>query len=247
MKTTKLLSCPGTLLLMAWGLVPTQAAVVRPMPADEAMVSEGLTAHGHAELKVKPDIATFTVSVTTQAEGQAAAAQDNARRTTTLLAALKAAGVADKDIQTQSYDVQPQYDYKPSPPVLTGFQVTNSVEVTVRELGKAGILLDKATQSGATNVSGLSFDLADRTAAERQALGQAVAEAQAKADAMARAAGVGRGRLLSMTEGSPVAIQPLFQPRMMAAAAPEPSTPVEANEITVTADVTAVYAIGAGG
>ena len=93
------------------------------LPLREAVVSEGLTAHGHAELKVKPDIARFTVSVTTQAGQQAAAAQDNARRTTTLLAALKAAGVADKDIQTQSYNVQPQYDYKPSPPVLTGFQV----------------------------------------------------------------------------------------------------------------------------
>ena len=109
------------------------------------------------------------------------------------------------------------------------------------------MILDKATQSGATDVSGLTFDLADRTAAERRALALAVKDAQAKADAMAQAAGVGRGRLLSLTEGSPVVVQPLFQARAMAAAAPEPSTPVEANEITVTADVTAIYAIGAGG
>ena len=244
MITTKLLPCVGVLMALTGGLAPARAAIVRPLPVNQAVVSEGLTAHGHAELKAKPDIARFTVSVTTQSDQQAAAAQDNARRTTALLAALKAAGVAEKDIQTQDYNVQPQYDYKPSPPVLTGFQVTNSIQVTVRELGKAGVILDKATQSGATDVSGLTFDLADRTAAERQALAQAVTEAQSKADAMALAAGVGRGRLLSLTEGSPVVVQPLFQARAMAAEAPQPSTPVEANEITVTADVTAVYAIG---
>ena len=247
MRTHIWLPCLGVALWLAGGLAPARATILRPLPTEEVVMSEGLTAHGHAELKVKPDIARFTVSVTTQAAQQSAAAQDNARRTTTLLAALKAAGVADRDIQTQSYDVQPQYDYKPSPPVLTGFQAINSVQVTIRDLGKAGSILDKATQAGATEVSGLSFDLADRTAAEQQALKQAVVEAQAKADAMAQAAGVGRGRLLSLTEGSPVMVQPLFQPRMMAAAAPEPATPVEANEITVTADVTAVYALGAGG
>ena len=203
MTTTKLISCLGAFLLLAGGLAPARAAIVRPGPIDQAVVSEGLTAHGHAELKVKPDIARLTVSVTTQAAQQAAAAQDNARRTTTLLAALKAAGVAEKDIQTQSYNVQPQYDYKPSPPVLTGFQATNSIEVTVRDLSKAGMIVDKATQSGATDVSGLSFDLADRTAAERQALALAVKDARAKADAMAQAAGVGVGPSAEYDGGQP--------------------------------------------
>ena len=245
---SKWLPCLGAFLMIVGGMVPGRAAIMRPLPTDDAVFSEGLTVHGHADLKVKPDIATFTASVTTQATQQADAAQDNARRSTALLAALKAAGVADKDIQTDSYNVQPQYDYKPSPPVLTGFQATNSVQVTVRDLSKAGMILDKATQAGATDVSGLTFDLADRTAAERQALAQAVTEAQAKAAAMAQAAGVGRGRLLGLSEGSPVVIQPLFRARAMVAdAAPQPSTPVEANQITVTADVTAIYAIGAGG
>ncbi len=244
MRNTKWLPSLGIFLLLAGGLTPVRAAGPRFTRIDESVDVGGLTAHGHADLKVKPDIARITISVTTQADQQAAAAQDNARRTTAVLAALKTAGVADKDIQTDNYNVQPQYDYKPSPPVLTGYQVINSVQVTLRNLSRAGMVMDKATGAGATEVSGLSFDLADRTAAERQALAQAVTEARSKADAMAQAAGVGIGRLLSLSEGSPVVIQPLFQPRMMAAAAaPQPSTPVEANEITVTADVTAVYAI----
>ena len=243
---TQWLSCLGAFLLLTGTLAPVRAAIVRPAPSWEAVVSEGLTAHGHAELTVKPDIARFTATVTTQAAKQDDAAQDNARRTTAVLAALKAAGVADQDIQTESYSVQPQYDYKPSPPVQTGFQAANSVQVTIRNLSKAGSILDTATQAGATEVSGLSLDLADRTAAERRALAAAVLEARAKADAMAQAAGIGRGPLLSLTEGTPVVVQPLFQARSLAADAVRLPTPVEAHGITVTADVTAVYAIGGG-
>ena len=248
MTMTKWLPCLGVFFLMAGGLGPAPAAIIRPIPSDETAVSEGLTTRGHAELKVKPDIARLTVGVTTQAAKQADAAQDNARRTTALLDALKAAGVAERDIQTDNYNVQPQYDYKPSPPVLTGFQVTNSVQVTIRDLSKAGVVVDKATQSSATDVSGLTFDLADPSAAERQALSAAVVNARGKADAMAQAAGIGRGRLLSLSEGSPVVVQPLFRANMMAnGAGAQPTTPIEANQITVTADVTAVYALGVGG
>ncbi|MBV9851888.1 MAG: SIMPL domain-containing protein, partial [Armatimonadetes bacterium] len=240
--TMRLILTPIAALLLAGGLAPARAQMVRP--GGEAVVAEGLTAHGHAELKVKPDLARVTVSVTTQATQQDAAAQDNARRTTAVLAALRAAGVGERDIQTESYNVQPQYDYKPSPPVLTGFQVTNTLQVTIRDLGRAGVIVDRATQSGATDVSGLSFDLADRAAAERQALAQAVTEAKAKAQTMASAAGVVFGRLLSLSEGSPVVVQPLFAARALAAAGPQPPTPIEAQQITVTADVTAVYAVG---
>ena len=243
MTTAKPLFLLSIAVLLAGGLTPARAQMIRPGPPGEAVAAEGLTARGHADLKVRPDIARVTVSVTTQAAQQDAAAQDNARRTTAVLAALRAAGVAERDIQTEGYNVQPQYDYKPSPPVLTGFQVTNTVQVTIRDLGRAGVVVDRATQSGATDVSGLSFDLADRTAAAGRALAQAVAEAKSKAQAMASAAGVGFGRLLSLSEGSPAIVQPLFAARAVAAG-PQPATPVEANQITITADVTAVYAIG---
>jgi uncharacterized protein YggE len=232
----------GALFLLPVLAVPVSAQVMRPAPA-VTVSNTGLTVYGHAELKFKPDIATLTVGVTTQSTQQTDAAQQNATKTTAVLSALRGVGIADKDIQTSGYDIQPQYDYKPSPPLLTGYQVSNTVTVTIRDLSKAGNVIDAATKAGATNISDLSFDLADRTAAEQKALAQAVREAQAKAAAMAQAAGVNLGPLTSLSEGTPAAVQPFVMSRsLMAAKTPDvPTTPIQFNQITVTADVTAIY------
>ena len=212
-----------------------------------ALTAEGVTAQGHGEVKVKPDIALLTLTVTTQSQNQAEAVQQNAQKTTTLLAALRGTGLAAKDIETQSYTVQPQYDYKPSPPVLTGYQVQNSVQATVRDLTKVGFVLDKATAGGASEVGSVSFDLSDRAAAQSSALSLAVGAAKRKAGVMADAAGVTLGRLLTLTEGgdAPV-VRPLYA--MRAKAMPDaamPETPIADQQITVTADATLVYAMGA--
>jgi uncharacterized protein YggE len=221
-----------------------QAGVIRPAASENA-ISGGITVQGHAELKVMPDIGYLTVGVTTQALHQTDATAQNAKISTAVLSALHDAGVVGKDILTTDYNAQPQYDYKPSPPVLTGYQVNNTIRVTVRDLRDAGTIIDKVTAAGATNVSDLSFDLADRTAAEQQALALAVKNAAAKAEAMAQAAGVSRGPLLNLTEGSPDIVRPLvFARSMMAKDAAAPTTPVESTEITISADVTATYSIG---
>jgi len=238
----------GTILALALcvSLVPMALAQdIRPGPTVAFSSAEGLTVHGHTEMKVKPDIAYVNIGVVTQARDSAQAVQDNAARATALLKALKQAGTADKDIQTQFYGVQPQYDYNSSPAVLTGYQVTNSVQVTVRDLTKVGQVIDKAAQAGGNQVNGVTFDLADRTQAEGQALAMAVTEARAKANVMAQAAGVSLGRLLNLSEGTAATFQPMMLERpMLMKAAAESSTPVSPQEITVTADVTAVYGMG---
>lgn len=224
------------------GNLVASAQIVRP---DVTLAQpQGLTAVGHAELKFKPDIAYITVGVVTQARDQADAVKANATRATAVLNALKQAGVADKDIQTQFYGVQPQYDYQAQPAVLTGYQVTNSVQVTVRDLTKPGQIIDKVSAAGANQVNGVSFDLSDRSKAQSQALSAAVANAKAKVTTIAQAAGVSVGRLISMTEGTVAPVQPVFRAAMRTAAAAQASTPVEEQQITITADVTAVYAIG---
>lgn len=207
----------------------------------------GVTAQGHGEVKVKPDIALLTLTVTTQSAKQAEAVGQNAAQTTSLLAALRGAGIAPKDIETQSYTVQPQYDDKPSPPVLAGYQVQNSVQATVRDLTKVGFVLDKATAGGASQVGDVSFDLSDRAAAQSAALALAVGSARRKAAVMADAAGVTLGRLLTLTEGGDAPVyRPLFARRAMAApGAAAPETPIADQQITVDADATLVYAMGA--
>lgn len=228
-------------LTLAAGPARSQAEIIRPTMTYAAT---GITTQGHGEVKVKPDIALITVAVTTQSKDQAEAVGQNATRTTAVLGALRAAEIAEKDIQTQSYTVQPQYDYNASPPLLTGYQVTNSVQATVRDLTKVGLVIDKTTQASASQISGVSFDLSDRSQAESQALALAVTSARRKATVMAQAAGVELGRLLTVTEGgaSPP-IPPVFAMRAMAKAAPE--TPIADQQITVSADAALVYAMGA--
>jgi uncharacterized protein YggE len=235
----------GALALIVFGgMGPARSQEVMPMQM--AGMAEGITAQGHGEVKVRPDIALVTITVTTQSADQAEAVRQNAVRTTAVLAALRGVKIADKDVQTQSYTVQPQYDYKPSPPLLTGYQVQNSVQATVRDLTKVGLVIDKATAGGASEIGGVSFDLSDRAQAQSQALAQAVASAKLKAGVMASAADVYLGRLLTITEGgSTPIIRPVFAMRAMKAADAGPETPIDDQQITISADATLVYAMGA--
>lgn len=205
---------------------------------------EGITVHGHSEMKVKPDIAFANLSVTTQAKAESDAVSQNATRAAALLSQLKQAGVAATDIQTQFYTVQPQYDYTASPAVLTGYEVVNSFRVKLVNLPKAGLILDEASAAGATQTEGLTFDLLDRKKVQAEALVAAVADAREKADLMAGAAGVGVGRLRSLTD-QPNLVEsgprPMFA--MRAAVNGTATTPVSPQAIDITEDVTAVYAI----
>lgn len=238
----------GGLLALVLGLagnVQGQAESFRPSMA--MSISEGITAHGHGEVKVKPDIARVTIMVSTQSKDQSEAVAQNATRSTAVLKALKDAGIGDKEIQTQSYTVQPQYDYNANPPALTGYLVQNSVQATVRDLTRVGLVIDKVTAAGASQIGDVSFDLSDRSAAESDALALAVAGARRKAGVMAQAADVDLGRLLTLTEGTDApAPGPVFlaAPRLMKADS-VPATPIADQQITVTADATLVYAMGA--
>ena len=226
---------------------PAQAQIFRPGAV--AVEAGGITAHGHAEIKARPDEAMLTVSVTTQGQNPTTTAQDNATRTTAVLEALRKANIASKDIQTQNYSVQPQYSYNTGQtPTLTGFQVENIIQVTVHDLTQIGTVIDQATQAGATQVNGPNYELSDRSAVENQALGQAAANAHQKAAAMAGAVGVGLGPLLTLTDGQAPTVQPMYAMPMMArsaAAAGQPTTPISEQQLTITADVTAVYQVGA--
>ena len=249
--TTRFMTTRTMTLNIASALVALTIGLLSPARSQDMMrpqtmlaVSEGITAHGHGEIKMKPDIAQVTVAVTTQSKDQAEAVSQNATRTTATLAALKDAGIAAKDIQTQSYTVEPQYDYRTSPAVLTGYQVANSVQATVRDLTKVGLVIDKTIGAGASQISGVSFELTDQTKAQAQALAIAVVTAKIKATVMAQAAGVDLGRLLTMNEGSAPVVQPVFAMRAMAKSA-DVQTPIADQQITVTADATLTYAMGA--
>lgn len=237
---------PAVALAIVTGCAALAPASAQTVLTDEGNgMAQGLTAHGHAELKIKPNVAYITVSVTTEARDQSAAVTSNATRSTNLIAALKQQGITSADLETQFYTVEPQYDYNTSPPISVGYQVTNSIQVTEHDLTKVGQILDTAARNGSTSASGVRFDIADHQKYQGEAIVAAVADARSRADLMAGAAGVSLVRLVSLTDSQPPQVTPVFMAQRLGtmAASSQATTPVESQQVDVMADVISVYAI----
>lgn len=191
-------------------------------------------ATGNASVSVTPDQATISVSAVTQAATAQDAANQNATLATNIQSALTQALGSSGTVKTTGYSVNPNYNYPPNGnPVLTGYTVTNSIQVTVSDLSIVGKVIDTATQAGATRIDSLTFGLKDDTAARTQALKAATLQAKAKADAMASSVGLTTGSFLVIQESGAV-VQPLT-----GIAAPGASTtPITPGNLTVTGNVT---------
>jgi len=196
-----------------------------------------------------PDIAYFSAGVTETNPTVADAQNSVNTKTNAILDALKQGGVdVNKDVKTVGYSVQPQYTYPQNgAPVLTGYRVSNNVNVTVRDISKVGQLLDAVTKAGANQVGGVSFGLTDPEAASRVAREQAVQNARDKADTLAKATGVAVGIVMTIDDQSTMPPPP----RPVSAAAPATTTaagsaappPIQAGETTVTVTLRVTYAI----
>lgn len=182
-----------------------------------------------------PDVAQVSAGVVTQAPTAAAAMAENATRMTAAIAALRKAGVDARDIQTASVDLSPQYRYgENQPPILTGYQASNSVSVRLRSIARAGATLDALVAAGVNTINGPTLMVDKPEAAIDEARVKAVAEAKRRADLYARAAGLSVVRILAIDE-SEMAQPPRPMPMMAMARAKEAAdTPVEAGEQKLT-------------
>ena len=152
---------------------------------------------------VAPDQATLTGGVVTFATTSREAADSNARAMAQVVAALKKAGVAPRDIQTQSVSLDPQSNYDrqgAEPPRITGYQARNAVTVRVRDVTKASELLTVLFEAGANDVNGPFFSIEDDSAAVTKARADAVSQAKAEADAYATAFGMRVVKVLRISE-----------------------------------------------
>ncbi len=157
-----------------------------------------------------PDVAILRAGVVTQAPTAAAAMAQNAKQMSGVLAALRKAGVADRDIQTASVGLSPQYRYQEGqPPELTGYQATNSVTVRFRDIAKSGGILDALVGAGANNISGPDLVIDKPEAATDEARADAIAKARARAKLYADAAGMRVVRILSISEGGEAPVGPM--------------------------------------
>jgi len=187
-----------------------------------------------------PDIATVTAGVVTQASNAASAMADNAKKMAVTVAALKRAGVADKDIRTASLSLQPQYRYtEGQPPAITGYQASNQLTVTFRDIARAGPILDALVAAGVNQIGGPDFALEHPDAALDEARVQAMQKARAKAEVYAKAAGLSIKRIVAIGEGGGYAPEPP-RPMMMAMARAKEATDLQPGEekIGVTVNVT---------
>jgi len=218
-----------------------------------------ISVNGAGEMVAIPDVATFSFSVTETALTVGDAQTKAATKTNAAIKVLKDAGIAEKDIMTSSYSINPHYEYqdgictqsypstcKPGKSVLTGYDVNEGVDVKVRDLTKAGSILTSIGGLGVQNVNGLSFSIDNADTLKDQARSKAITEAQNKADVLAQQLGVKLGRVISFNEtgNQPVPIVYGMSNSMMEAKASIAVAPtIQTGEQKVTSNVSITYEI----
>jgi len=213
------------------------ALVIAAAPVFAARAADSLvTVTGEASLSVAPDSAVIRIGVTSQGKTAKAASETNAKQMTAVLAAIKADGIAERDIQTSRLSLQPQYDpNKGGTANLLGFQVTNQLTVTIRDIGKLPDLLDGAIAAGANEMSGIEFVVSGQSKLLDQVRAEAIADAHRKAVLYAQAAGVKVGPVTMISEEG--ASPPVPAMRALRAGA----VPIAPGEQTLRATVTVSY------
>ncbi len=215
-----------------------------------------ISVSGTGEVFAVPDTATFSVTVQETAKDVTTAQTAATKKGNDIIAYLKGAGIEDKDIQTTDYSVNPQYEYgtqacpmgsycPPGKQTLAGYQVSQTLTIKVRDTKKAGDLLSGVGSRGATNVSGLSFTVADQNGLEAQARDKAIQDAKGKAEVLAKSLGVQLVRVVGFSEGGG---GPIYYAKAMSvgmgasdSAAPAPEIPTGQNKIT--SNVSVMYEI----
>ena len=233
---------PLATLLAAFAMTAAPAtALAQAAPASDGTL---LSVSSRAEARKAPDIATFSAGVVTQAADGNAALRQNAEQMNRVLAAIKAAGVADKDVQTSGISLNPQYRYEENqPPRITGYQASNTVNVKLREVAKMGKVLDALVASGANQVNGPSFGIDDPEPLYDRARLDALKAARARAETYAGALGVRVRRIVSISEGGAAMPSPMPRMAMMKAEAYD-STPVAAGDSSVLVNLDVVFELG---
>lgn len=222
------------------------AAIAALIAAPAAASDEGtpsITVTGTGQVSAAPDLAEIAVGVVTEAARATDAVKANAAAMQKVFAALDAAGIERKHVQTSRFDVSPVYangePQRRAPPTITGYRAANQVQVEVPGVDKVGAVIDALVGAGANDLGRISFGLAEPDPLLDAARSKAIADARRKAELYAREAGVALGRVLRIDEGGhggpPM---PVAYARMEATA-----SPIAAGQLDLSASVTVTWAI----
>ena len=224
----------------AKSITPLEQGVATPGRDDNRRVTRVMVG-GDSIIRTQPDTAILTISVVTQGSRAIEAQQENATKTDAVVRALKAAAGAGAEVKTSGYSIQPQRVYKENqPPSIIGYEVRNSVTVTMSELNKVGTLIDAAAQAGSNEVAGIVFTLRQDRQVRDRALSEATRQAMSKAQVIAQALG---GRVLRVVEVQEEGFrppQPFYRMEAMAttqAGTGSVTTPVEIGSLEIMSRV----------
>jgi uncharacterized protein YggE len=212
----------------------------------EADFPSAISVTGEAQVSAPPDLAQLDAGVASDGKTAREAAEANNAAMSKVLAALKGAGLEDKDYQTSRLSLQPQYaPNRPGPSPIVGYRASNRVSIKLHDVAKVASVIDTLVTAGANDVGNINFTVTQASKLLDDAREKAIADARRKAEIYAKAAGVTLGAPLSISEeGAPA---PVFRAKMMRAAPMETSTPIAQGEETLSVTVAVTWAIKSAG
>ena len=235
-------------IALATGTAMTAACAQTSTPVAPIVSSDGtlLSISAEASSKRVPDIATISTGVVTRAADSNAAMRQHADQMAKVMAALKGAGIAERDIQTSGINLNPQYHYQQNEaPKITGYEARNTVSVKVRDLGKLGKIMDTLVAQGANELNGPSFEVDKPDEAYDEARRAALEKAQARAEMYAKTLGLKVRRIVSIDEGSGGFRPPVMYGGMRAMAADaKMETQVAPGESNLSVTLNIVFELG---
>ncbi len=224
MKTLPILLAASLLAVPA--ALPAQSTV-----AVQPIAGTRLDIIASGEVTRVPDVAIVSAGVQTLAQTATAAIEENAARMERVRAALKRAGIADRDIQTSQISLNPDYRYADNqPPQLTGYRASNTVSVKFRDLKRTGAILDALVREGANQLNGPSLTIDQPQGAYDEARVKAIANGRARAEIYARALGMRVVKLLAVSESGASMPGPMPIAYARSADAAMPVTKIDAGE-----------------
>lgn len=227
-------------LMLGAAAVPA-GAQAQPASITQSIAGTRLDISATGDVTRVPDIAIITAGVVTRSATAGAALQQAAVRMNRVVAALKRAGVEDRDIQTSNINLNPEYTYANNqPPKLNGYTASNQLTIRFRDIANSGKILDALVAEGANQINGPSLTIDKPEAALDEARARAVAVARARADLYARSLGLRVVRVVAVSESGGYAAPPPMPPMMMEARAQAADTKIEPGEqkLSVTLSMT---------
>ena len=212
-----------------------------------------MSVNGAGVVSAAPDLAIVNIGVVSNGATAREALDANNADMNAVVTAIRGAGVADRDIGTTGFAINPTYDTPPEPrpgearraPQVVGYEVTNQVTVRIRDLAESGAILDQVVSAGANQINSISFDIDDQEKLRDEAIRLAIADARRKGEIMAEAAGVELVRILTVSINDYA--EPVFYDRVAMSAQAESSVPILGGEHSITVNATVEWEIGEGG